>query len=160
MFLAEHREAIGADLVRHVAVPGDAVRADNGEVDHIVVHEIAGHVVRDQRAGDLLLHELPRGQTRALEHRTGLVDVDVDLFPFFHCGTHHAFGGPVACRGDRTGIAVRDDIVVVGHEYRAVDANPLVRLRCPRPACAGIPRTSRASDGVKIPCPCSPVRTS
>src|SRR6185436_3473468 len=66
-------EAVGADLVGHVAVPGDAVGADHDRAHLAAAHEEGGHRVGDDFDGDLVLVELPRGQSSALEVGAGLV---------------------------------------------------------------------------------------
>jgi hypothetical protein len=63
----EHGERIGADLVRHVAVGGDAVGPHDHEVDFAASHQVAGHVVRDERAGDAFLHAFPGREACALQ---------------------------------------------------------------------------------------------
>ena len=48
----EHGQRVGADLVRDVAVGGDAVGADDHEVDLARGHQRRGGAVGDQRRVD------------------------------------------------------------------------------------------------------------
>src|SRR5262249_59419913 len=75
VLFGEHRDGIGADLVRHVAVGGDAVGADHHAIDVAALHEMPGHVVGDQCDGYVVFVQFPCGQTRALQKRAGLVGV-------------------------------------------------------------------------------------
>ncbi len=81
MLAREHRDAVGPDLVRDVAVPRDAVGADEDEVDAAAAQDARRHAVRDHRDVDPGPRELPSGQARALEQRPGLVGEHGDLLP-------------------------------------------------------------------------------
>ena len=52
-------DAVGADLVRGVAVGGDAVGADDHEIDWPVAHQRARHVVGDDRRVDAVAAPAP-----------------------------------------------------------------------------------------------------
>src|SRR6185503_10113600 len=54
MPVLQYRNHVSADLVRGVAVHRDTVRADDDDVHFPLAHEVPGHVVRDQGAGDSL----------------------------------------------------------------------------------------------------------
>ena len=105
----QHRHAVGADLVRHVAVGGDAVGADDDQVDLAEPHHRAGHVVGDDRRVDAVLDQLPRGQPRALQKRPRLVGEHGDLLALLGGRANHAERGAVAGRRQRAGVAVRQD---------------------------------------------------
>ena len=53
--LRQYREAVGADLVCHVAVRGDAVGAHDHGIDFPAAHEVARRTVRDERDGYAVL---------------------------------------------------------------------------------------------------------
>ena len=59
VLLGQHRHAVGADLVGDVAVGGDAIGADDDEVDRALAHQRAGHVVGDDRRVDAVLAPAP-----------------------------------------------------------------------------------------------------
>ena len=71
--LREHGHRVGADLVGDVAVGGDAIGADDDEVD------LAGRMIAPAMLSVITvvsmpsLHQLPRGQPRALQKRPRLV---------------------------------------------------------------------------------------
>src|SRR4029077_11141329 len=79
VFLREYGDRVGADLVGHVAITGDAVGAYDHAADASRLHEVAGHIVGDQGGGDAVLLQLPNGEARALQKRAGLIGVDIDL---------------------------------------------------------------------------------
>ena len=73
----EHGEAVGADLVRGVAVRGDPVGAGEDDVDLAGRHPRGGGRVGDDGVRDAGGLELPSRQARPLEQRAGLVDPDM-----------------------------------------------------------------------------------
>ena len=72
------RLEIGPDLVADVAVGGDAVGADDDEIDQPVLHQVAAGIVGDHRVRHAVLAELPGGERSALIARPGLVGKDVN----------------------------------------------------------------------------------
>ena len=105
----EHREPVRADLVRDVAVRGDAVRADDDEVDRAARHQRRGRDVGDERRVDAESVELPRGEPRALQHRSRLVDPDVHALAALDRAADDAERGAVADARERARVAVRED---------------------------------------------------
>src|SRR5262249_14403070 len=79
VFTRQNRQRIGADFVRHVAIAGNAVRADDDASDTAGFQEVAGHVVGDQGGGDAVLYQFPDGQARALQEGAGFVRGHIDL---------------------------------------------------------------------------------
>ena len=71
------RLQIGADLVGGVAARGDAVGADDAEIDIAMLHEMAAGVVGDQRERHAVLAEFEGGERGALIARPRLVDIDM-----------------------------------------------------------------------------------
>ncbi len=69
-------EGVRADLVRCVPVRRDPVRAGDDAIDLACGHERGRRGVGDHRMRDARGLQLPRGQTRPLQQRTGLVDPD------------------------------------------------------------------------------------
>ena len=72
------RLQIGADLVATSPVRGDAVGADDREIDHAVLHQMAAGIVGDHGVRHAVLAELPGGERGALVARPRLVDPDMD----------------------------------------------------------------------------------
>src|SRR5436190_302898 len=72
------RLEIGADLVRHIALRGDAVGADDRDVDLVVLHQVPAGIVRDHGVRNAVLAELPGGERSALIARARLVDPDMN----------------------------------------------------------------------------------
>ncbi len=68
----------------------------------------------------IFLHHLPGGQSRPLQDRPGLIDIDMESFACLAGRTDHAEGRPVTGRGERTGVAVGEDPGVVGDQVSAV----------------------------------------
>ena len=67
----------GADLVRHIAVAGDPVRAGDDRLDLPVGGEVPKGVVGDDDVVDPFAAQLPGGEARSLSPRAGLVDEDL-----------------------------------------------------------------------------------
>ena len=121
--MGQHRQRVCANFIGDVAVGRDAIRADHDQVDFAAVHEVASHVVGDERHGHAELLELPGGQPRTLQERSGFVNVDVDTAAGFVGGAHHAQGGAVVDGGERTRVAVRQHIGASGHQVETEGAN-------------------------------------
>ena len=125
--LRQDRDGVGADLVRGVAVHGDPVGADDDGVEGPFLEEVPGHAVGDERDVDPLLLKLPRGEPRALQVRPGLVGEDGDALASLDRRADHAEGRAVAGRGERAGVAVREDRGRVAEELGAEAADAAVR---------------------------------
>ena len=67
VFLRQHRHPVGADLVRGVAVSGDAVGAHHYRPHLAGAQKMSDHVICDQRKRNAVLVQLPRGEARALQ---------------------------------------------------------------------------------------------
>src|SRR5204863_12007 len=80
VLLGQHRHGVGADLVGDIAIARDAVRAHHYTADAPALHEMARHVVRDERGRNAVLLQLPHGEARALQKGARLIGEDVDLF--------------------------------------------------------------------------------
>src|SRR5665213_725289 len=76
--MRRERFQIGADLVADIAIGGDAVGADDRQIDPAVLHEMATGIVRDHRMRDIMMAEFPGGERGALVAGTGLVDPDMN----------------------------------------------------------------------------------
>src|SRR6185369_11972004 len=76
--LGQDGQAVGADLVGHVALGGDAVRAHDDHLDLARLHQRGGRAVGDEGVGDLGVLQLEGRQTGALQVGPGLVGEDVD----------------------------------------------------------------------------------
>ena len=131
------REAIGADLVRDVAVGGDPVGADHRAGDVAQPQAARDHAVGDHRALDAGAAQLPGGEPAALEQRPGLRH-------------HHPRrpAGPVeivdrrqrgadAAGGEHAGIADRGDGGPVGNQLARRARRSARTSRGPRPRSPG-----------------------
>ena len=104
----EHRQRVGADLVRRVAVGRDAIGPGEDDVDLAAGDQRPCRGVRDdavRHAGPL---ELPGGQARALEQRARLADEHVRHQSTLEALADRAERRPDAARGERARVAVRE----------------------------------------------------
>ncbi len=100
------RQRVGADLVGHVTVRGDPVRADDHRVGEPLADQERRRAVAGQPVLDAELAELPAGQPRALEQRPGLVhDHMVERVLLVQRADHAERGAPAEA-GERAGVAV------------------------------------------------------
>ena len=76
--VCRQRLQIGPDLVADVAIGGDAIGADDRQIDHAVLHQMAAGVVGDHGVRHAVMTELPGGERGALIARARLVDPDMD----------------------------------------------------------------------------------
>ncbi len=123
MLPGEHRHAVGADLVGDVAVGGNPIGADHHEIDLPELHHRRGHVVGDHGGVDAVPDQLPRGEPRTLQERPRLVRQHRHLLATLRGGTNDAERGAVARRGQRAGVAVRQDARLLRHQLRAERAH-------------------------------------
>ena len=133
----EHRQRIGADLVRRVPVRRDPVGAGDDAVDLPRRHPRRRGRVGDDREREAEAFELPGREPRALEERPRLVDPHERDEPFLPRPPDRADGGAVAAGGEPAGIAVGEDARagreeldrVRGHAPAAVDLSLVERTR-------------------------------
>ena len=123
-----HRYRVRADLVGDVPIRSDPIGADDDEVHVALAHERTGHALGDHGRRHLIAQELPRREPRALQERAGLVGKHLDDLPLLGRGADHAERRAVAGRGERAGIAVREDAGVLGHHGSAEPAHGLAAL--------------------------------
>ena len=102
----EHGERVCADLVRGVAVRGDAVGAGDDQVDLAARHQRRRGAVGDHGVRDAGRLELPGGEPRALEQRPRLVDEHVLEQAALPGGAERADGRAVAAGREPAGVAV------------------------------------------------------
>src|SRR5438477_92798 len=106
----QHRERIGADLVREVAVRGNAVGPDDHEIHLRLAHQRSRRAVGDHGARDAGVHQLPGREPRALQHRARFVDEDLHVAT---CTVREIDGRerrPDPARGERPGVAMRQEL--------------------------------------------------
>ncbi len=70
--------------------------------------------------GNVVFHQLPGGEARALEKRPGFVGEDVNVFAGLDGGANDSEGGAVTCGGQGSGVAVGEDSAGLGQERGAV----------------------------------------
>src|ERR1035438_2886239 len=76
VFFGQHGQRIRADFVGDIAVRGDAVGTHYDHADLAFAQYGAGHVVGDQCYRNAVFVQLPRGETRALQHGTRFATED------------------------------------------------------------------------------------
>ena len=59
---SQHREPVGPDLVRKIAVGADAVRADKNDIDPGLPHQCPGGRIGYQRGRHARVLQLPGGE--------------------------------------------------------------------------------------------------
>ena len=59
VFFRKHCDGICPDLVRHIAVGGNTVRANDDGADFPLLHHCTRHAVGDHRGRDTVFHEFP-----------------------------------------------------------------------------------------------------
>ena len=116
----EDGNGVGPDLVGRIAVGRDAVGADDHCLDLALGHDGAGHVVRDQRDRNVVLHQLPCREARALQEGAGFVGEDLNALAALDGGADDTERGAVAGRGQGSGVAVREHAAGVGHQRCAI----------------------------------------
>ena len=154
MGVGEHGHAVGADLVRGVAVGGDAVGAHHHEVDLAPRHDRRGRHVGDDGVGDSLARQFPRGEPRPLEHGPRLPGPHRGSLARVVGGAHDAEGGAVADGRERSRVAVCEHARAGGDELGSKPAERAVggdvggrdalRLREGGIGTALLPRVQRA----------------
>ena len=143
VLLRQHGHGISADLVGGVAVGGNAIGADDHQVNVARAHDRAGHVVGDHGGVDAVLHQFPRRQARALQEGPGFIGEHAHLAAGCNRAADHAEGGAVAGGSQRSGVAVRQDAGLRRHHRRA--------MRTDRPATRDIVIVNSVSFGSQ-PC--------
>src|ERR1700722_16757232 len=114
------RFQIGADLVGGVAARGDAIGADDAEVDAPMLHQMAAGIVGDDRMRHAMLAEFEGGQRGALIARPRLVDKDMDR--------HAAIMRNIDRRGRGAPVDSGEPASVAMSEHIHGPAKPPVRL--------------------------------
>ena len=149
----EHRDRIGSDLVGDVAVRSDPVRPHDHEIDVAGSHEMARHVVGDERDVDAVLHATPRPSGAHPGERVGSRPRRRRIFlPDFDRGAHDAEGGAVTRRRESSRVAVRQDPGSVRDEGSAVcfpcgDSSRCLRPEWRAPLARGLPGSRRCPAG-------------
>ena len=105
----EHGERIRPDLVRHVAIGRNPIRANHDRIDLATRHHGAGRPVRDQRKRNPLACQLPGGEARALQERPRLGGDDTLQLARIRGRSNDTECSPVAPGGQSTRIAVREE---------------------------------------------------
>ncbi len=87
---------------------------------------MAGHIVGNQRRGDVIVLQLPNRQARALQEWPRLIGEHIDLFPGSHGRADHPERGAITCRCQRARIAVGEHGFAVGNQHRAIPTDTFV----------------------------------
>ena len=124
----EHRERVGADLVRGVPVRRDAVGARDHAVDVTGRHQRRGGRIGDHRVRYPGRLELPGGQPRPLQERPRLVDPDVREEAALPGREQCTDGAAVAASRQPARIAVRQCARSRSEELRGVRGHPPAAL--------------------------------
>ena len=104
------RLQIGADLVAGVAACGDAVGADQAEIDLAVLHQMAAGIVGDQRVRHAMAGQLPGREAGALVARPRLVDPDMHRDAVIMRAVDDAERRAPVDAGDPAGVAMGEDV--------------------------------------------------
>ena len=123
----QHGERIGADLVGDVAVRRRPIGADDHAAHPLALHQMTRHVVGDERHGDAVLLQLPRGEPRALEEGSRLAGDDLDTLAGVDRRPHDGQRRPEARGRQRPGVAVGEDGGAVLEQRGAMHAERTVR---------------------------------
>ncbi len=111
------------DLVGHVAVRRNSVRADETEIHRAGGHERRCRAVDQHSHRNAGARELPRGEPASLQQRSSFVRKDFDALALLdrhiHCGERRAD----SARRQRAGVAVREHARAIGNQRGAVLAN-------------------------------------
>ncbi|MNY50443.1 hypothetical protein D3C86_1859470 [compost metagenome] len=67
MEFRQHRQRVGADFVRHIAVGGNAIRPDPHRIHLPFCHQAGGHRIGDQLIRHAQLTQFPGGESAALQ---------------------------------------------------------------------------------------------
>ena len=105
-----HREGVGTDLVRDVAIGGDPVRADDDPAHPAPTHRPGRRAVGDHAHRDPLLDQLVGGEPRALEPGPRFAGEDVRDPARGMSGPDHAERGAEAGGRERTRVAVGEHV--------------------------------------------------
>jgi hypothetical protein len=89
------------------------------------VHQAGGHVVAEHRGGNVVGHQLPCGQPRALQKGPRFVGEDVNALALLDGRADDAQSGSVAAGGQSPGVAMRQHAAFVGHQRRAESSHRL-----------------------------------
>ena len=125
VLLRQDGDRVGADLVRDIAIRGNAVRADHDAADATASQEMSGHIVGDQRGRNAVVRQLPGRQPRALQKRPCFIRENVDLLSGLHRRADHSERRPVARRRQRPRVAMRQHGFAIRYQRRAVAADGL-----------------------------------
>ena len=119
----QRRHSVSTYLIGGIPVGGDAIRADDYAVHPSRVHQRGRRAVTDQSTGNPLLLKLPRGQPRALQQGARLVYPDVNLLAVLVHGANDAQRRTITRCGQRTSIAVGENIGTIGDKLGAILAD-------------------------------------
>ena len=99
----------GADLVTHAAFHNPWLP-----------HECADHIVCNERHRNLVLHQLPGREPRALQHRPGLIRNDMNIFPLLPSRANDAQCCAIPSCRQSAGIAMGKNGLIACNEFCSV----------------------------------------
>ncbi len=111
--------AIGADLVGDVTVGGDAIGADDHQIDGAAAQQRGGGAVGEDRDFDAGALQLPRRQAGALSKRAGFIGVYMHLPACGVCGVNRGERSADAGGGKGARVAVGQDAGTIGNQGEA-----------------------------------------
>ena len=126
VLFGQHRDRVGSNFVGDIAVGGDAISSHNDGIDLSLPHDRPCHIVRDERGGNMIFHQLPRCQTRALQERPSLVSKHLKLLPRINGSANYAQRRAVTTRRQCAGVAMGQDAAAGGKQYSAVLAHRFI----------------------------------
>ena len=75
------RLQIGADLIRHIALPRHPISADNANIHQPMLHQMPAGIIRHHGMRHAMRAQFKGGQGRALVARPGLIHPDMHIQP-------------------------------------------------------------------------------
>ena len=84
MALGQYSHHVGANLVGHITVGGNAVCTNYYRINFAVLHQMPRHVVGDEGDRNIFLNHLPGGESRTLQKRAGLISNHRYFFARLH----------------------------------------------------------------------------
>ena len=119
MVMGDNSKIVGAYFIGGVAIGGDAIGTRDDHVNFTLRHQVSGHRVAHECASHVVLQQLPHCQLRALVARTSFINIDMDIFARLYRRANDTKSGAPAARGQRPGVAVRNNIRSLRHELCA-----------------------------------------
>ncbi len=117
----------GTDLVRRVAVGGDAVGAGDDGIDLTGSEQCRTGTVGEERGIESGIDQFPSGEPGSLEQGTGFAGEDLHRMAELGLGVDHAEGGATPGGCEAPGVAVGEDSVTISQFLGSETAHRVAR---------------------------------